>query len=274
MLSEIDIRTPQGALLTLSLEEVTDGISVQDIEGLDPVEATIITSNLAGLNGTQYHSSSRGDREIKFQLGMRDEPGFYTVEQIRKRLYKFMMPGRPVTFTFRTLEGLSVDISGHVKSFPAPLFAQEPEANITVLCNDSDFVNMTPVVVPGATVSSVTTFDINYDGDVEAGIVFDLNVNRSITEFTIYSQSADGLLQQLDFAAPLVAGQLLRITTTPGAESAMVSTGGGSPVSILYGVAPTSTWVELQPGANTFRVYAEGAPIPFNITYLTRYGGL
>jgi hypothetical protein len=274
VLSEIDIRTPQGSLLTLALEEITDGISVQNIEGLDPVEATIITSNLAGLNGTQYHSSSRGDREIKLTLGMEEEPGTFTVEQIRKRLYKFMMPGRPVTLTFRNSEGLQVDISGHVKSFPAPLFTADPVADITVLCNESDFVNMTPVVVPGATVSSTTTFDIDYDGDVEAGITFDLNVNRSLTEFTIYSQSADGVLQQLDFAAPLVSGQLLRITTTPGAKSAMVSTGGGSPVSILYGVAPTSTWVELQPGVNTIRVYAEGAPIPFNITYLTRYGGL
>lgn len=273
MLSEFDIRTPQGGLLTLVLEEINDGITVENIDGLDPVEATIITSNLAGLNGTQYHSSSRGDREIKFTLGM-EEDGISTVEQMRKRLYKYLMPGRAVALTFRTLEGLAVDISGHVKSFPSPLFSAQPVADITVLCNDSDFVDMTPVVVPGATVSSSTTFDIDYEGDVEAGITFDLNVNRSISEFTIYSQTADGTLQQMDFAAPLVDGQLLRITTTPGEESAMVSTGGGSPVSILYGVAPEASWIELQPGINTFRVFATGAAIPFNITYLTRYGGL
>jgi hypothetical protein len=273
MLSEFDIRTPQGALLTLVLEDINDGITVENIDGLDPVEATIISSNLAGLPGTQFHSASRGDREIKFTLGMEDD-GVFTVEQMRKRLYKYMMPGRPVRMTFRTVEGLAVDISGHVKSFPSPLFVPEPVADITVLCNESDFVDMTPVVVPGTTVSSTSTFDIVYDGDVEAGIVFDLNVNRSIGEFTIYSQSADGQLQQMDFAAPLVDGQLLRITTVPGEESAMVSTGGGSPVSILYGVAPEANWIVLQPGVNTFRVYATGATIPFNITYLTRYGGL
>lgn len=274
MLSEVEVRTAQGDLLIMPLADLTDGISVQDISGLDPVEATIVTSNIAQMNGSQYHASSREDRELKFKLGMDEEPGLFTVEEVRDRLYAFFMPTSPVDFTFRTSSGKAVDISGRVKSFVAPLFVPEPVADITIECFEGDFVDKVPVVINDkTTVSDTTTFDIDYKGNVSAGIRFELFINRTITEFTIYSQSADGILRQLDFAAPMSSGQTLTIETFPGSKSAMISS-GGSPTPILYGVSPHATWLELQRGLNTIRVYAEGAAIPFTITYFKRYGGL
>lgn len=272
MLTDVEVRTSQGNLLSLPLDDISDGIVIQSIDGLDPVKATIVTSSFPTLNGTQYHSSKREDRNIKFRLGL--EPDYtLTVEQVRKRLYTYFMPTTAVSFTFRNSDGLEVDISGRVESFETPLFTEEPAVDISIMCFDSDFVDMTEVVVAGSTVSDTTTTDIVYAGNVEAGIKFELFVDRDITEFTIYSMSSDGMLRTMDFAGPLEAGNVLTIVTTPGSKSAMVSV-AGTPTSILYGVSPQASWFELWPGVNTIRVYAEGAAIPYNITYFTRYGGL
>lgn len=273
MLTEVEVLTSQGNLLTMVLDDVSDGIVVQNIDGLDPVKATIVTSSFANLDGTQYHASRREDRNIKLRLGLEPDWELDTVESVRKRVYNYFMPKMPLAFTFRTSEGLDVDISGRVESCESALFTAEPAMDISVICFDSDFVDPEAIIVPGNTVDDTTNIDITYDGSVETGITFTLNIDRTLTEFTIYSVSADGIIRQMDFAGEMAAGDDLTIVTIPGQKSAMISS-GGSPTSILYGVSPQANWIEFQPGLNTFRVYAEGAPIPYTVTYNNRYGGL
>lgn len=273
MLSEVEVRTAQGNLLVMPLEDVSNGIVITEIEGLDPVKATIVTSSFANQDGTQYHTSSREDRNIIFHLNLEPDYVTDTVADVRKRLYSYFMPKSPVSFTFRDSEGLEVDISGRVESCEAPPFTKEPKMDVSILCFDSDFVDMTPVEIPGFTTDTTDPIVIDYIGNVESGIKFELFIDRSISEFTLYSTSADGILRTMDFAAPMVAGNVLTIVTIPGQKSAMLSM-AGTPTSILYGVSPHANWLELQPGENSVRVYAEGAPIPYLITYFTRYGGM
>ena len=47
MLTNVQVFTDQGALLTLSLEDVSEGFVIQSIDGLDPVNATVVSSNFA-----------------------------------------------------------------------------------------------------------------------------------------------------------------------------------------------------------------------------------
>lgn len=275
MLSEVEVRTAQGNLMNLVLEDISDGVIVTEIEGLDPVKATIVTSSFSNQDGTQYHSSSRGDRNLVFHLNIEPDFTIETVADVRRRLYTYFMPKSPVSFTFRDSNGLEVDISGRVESCEAPPFTREPKMDISVICFDSDFIDMTPVVVHGSTVSSTAELVIPYPpGTVETGIKFELFVDRDLTEFTIYSASADGILRTMDFAATMTAGDVLTIVTIPGQKSAMISVAGGAPTPITYGVSPHANWLQLQPGDNTIRVFAEGATIPYDITYFTRYGGL
>lgn len=263
MLSEVEVRTAQGDLLVMPLEDISDGIIITEIEGLDPVKATIVSSTY----------SVREDRNLIFHLNLEPDYTTQTVGDVRKRLYNFFMPKSAVSMTMRDSNGLEVDISGRVESCEAPPFTREPKMDVSIMCFNSDFVDMTPVEVEGFTVDDTTATDISYIGNVESGIKLELFVDRSITEFTMYSTSADGILRTMDFAASLVAGNVLEIVTIPGQKSAMVYV-AGTPTSILYGVSPHANWLELQPGVNSVRVYAEGAPIPYKITYFTRYGGL
>lgn len=272
MLVEVEVRTRQGALL-LPLESVSDGIAIESIEGLDPVKATIVSSSFATLDGAQYQSSRREARNIKFQLGLEPDYVKQTVRDIRSRLYGFFMPKTSVDLTFRMADGLSVDISGTVESFESVLFSNEPVVNISIMCFDPDFYEPEKVLINGSTVPNTTDTFIDYVGTVEAGINFTLIPNRDVSEFTIYNSPPDGSFRSLDFSAPLLAGDLLSINTLPG-QKEVALTRNNTNSSMLYAMSPQSSWIDLQPGSNSIRVYAEGAPIQYIITYSKRYGGL
>lgn len=275
MLSEVEARSSRGSLLTLPLADVSDGIIITNIDGLDPVKATIVTSSSANMDGTQYHTAVSDDRNIKLQVSM--EPDDYTtqsVASIRKKLYEFFMPKSAVGFTFQTEEGLEVITSGRVESFENAHFTKEPAVDISIICFDPDFIDPVPVVLTGSTVSDASTFDIDYHGSVETGIRFELLLNRDLTEFTLYSTMPDGTIRNIDFAAPLLNLDTLVIETTPGQKSVTQYRDGNLFANPLYGISPQSFWTELQPGVNTFRIYAEGAPLNYNLSYYVRYGGL
>jgi hypothetical protein len=100
-----------------------------------------------------------------------------------------------------------------------------------------------------------------------------LNVNRALSAFTIYHDPPDGTLRQMDFAASLISGDVLTVSTISGNKYANLLRSGVTS-SVLYGVSPQSAGPVLQPGDNYIRVYATGAAIPWNIKYTNRYGGL
>jgi len=80
-------------------------------------------------------------------------------------------------------------------------------------------------------------------------------------------------MQQLDFAAPLLSGDEIRISTVPGEKGAWL-TRASVESSVLYGIPPQSGWPYFEQGTNELRVYATGTAIPYTVEYITRYGGL
>lgn len=273
MLEKVEVRSDLGGLLTLSLQDISNGLVVEDIDGLDPVRAVIVSSSFAQMDGEQYQASRREKRNMVIKLKYEPIPGVHTVKGLRNELYKFFMPKSNVSLRFYMVGAPPVDISGRVEDFDSPLFAREPKATITVLAHDPDFVELTPIVVAGSTTDLSTEFLIDYEGTVETGIKFQLNVNRTLDEFVIHHRPAAGSNRMLQFSAPLLAADVLDISTVPGSKSARL-TRAGSTSSLLYGISPQSNWIELFPGENYLRVFAEGAAVPFTIEYTNKYGGL
>lgn len=274
MLSEVQATSVQGSLLSLPFGEITSGIYIKNIEGLEPVKATIVSTSFPNKNGTIYQASQREARDIKLHVGI--EPDYISEEpkDVRRRLYQFFMPNTLVTFKFIDTDGLVVRISGMIETFDAPLFEQEPKADISIHCFDSDFVDLdNPVELGGNTVSNTLDTTINYEGSVETGIEFYLLVDRDVDEFTIYNTMPNGQIRQLDFAWPLHNGDQVNFVTIPGNKKIELVRAGVTS-SLLYAKSPQSSWIDFYPGTNLFRVYAEGAAIPYDIIYYNRYGGL
>jgi hypothetical protein len=277
MLQQVDIITDQGNVLELPLDDASEGYRVGEIEGLDPVKATLVTSSFANVDGEQYHTSRREARDLIFHLGL--EPGYSTGtgRQLRTNLYRYFMPETNIKVRFYDDELAGyVEIDGVVETFDCPLFVQEIEATINVRCVLPDFIAPEPVVLEGFTTSDIIETLIEYPGTVETGILFNMTVDRAVYDFTIHHRSSDNKSSTLEFEQPLSAGDQLTISSISGAKGLTLTNDTNGSSSILYGMNPTSNWIQLFPGKNYIRVLIDdlGEPIPYTIEYTTKYGGL
>src|SRR5687768_15048880 len=100
MLTRVDVTTRQGNLLSLLLEEISSGLVVEEIEGLDPVRAILVSSSYAGQDGEQYQSSKRERRDIKITLGIEPDETVEEVADVRRRIYAYFMPKSEVNLKF------------------------------------------------------------------------------------------------------------------------------------------------------------------------------
>lgn len=273
MLSRVDVTNSRGNVLSLPLEEDDGVYQLADIEGLDPVKATLSSTSYAGVDGEIFQSAKRPARNIKIKLDLDPDFNPKTYTDLRRDLYPFFMPKSEISMRFFLTSGLYLDIKGIVEDMSAPFFEEDPEVNISVMCYQPDFVDGRMVTVEGQTVADTTTIEIDYPGTVESGTVLTLRVNRSVSAFTIYNLDEGGNLRQLDFAGSLLNGDELVISSLRGNKGITLTRASVSS-SFLYGRSAQSSWIELVEGLNQFRVYALGDPIPYDLEYIVRYGGL
>lgn len=274
MITGVEVRNKQGALLSLQLDDEDDGFHVLDIDGLGPVKATLVSSSFAQLPGEQLNSRRRETRNIKFQFGLNPDPSTSeTHESLRFQLYEFFLSELDVSLRFFTDGGLTVDILGTVETCEPSIFDQEPSMNVSIMCYAPDFFDPTVVHLTGNTTSGDTATPITYDGQIETGVVFTLNVDRTLTEFTLYHTPPGGEIRSLDFAGSLASGDTLTISTVPGSKGVTLVRSGITS-SMLWAISPQSTWLSLERGVNQFRAYATGAAIPYTLDYTKKYGAL
>lgn len=274
MLNKVEVRNRRGSLLSLPMDDISEGYIVAEIEGLGPVKATLVSSSFAGQDGSQYQSSRREERNLKLTLEL--EPDYISTSagDLRDNLYNFFMTKMPVSLRFFDDRGLTVDIAGRVETCDPAIFTDKPAVDISIICFDPDFIDLNPVTINGLTVADSTEILLPYPGTVDTGTTLVMNVDRAITEFSIYHRLPDDSMRQFDFAAPLQIGDTLTISSIKGSKGVTL-TRSGSDSSLLRGKSPQSAWIELDgPGDNYIRVYAVGAGIPYTLTYTPRYGGL
>lgn len=273
MITKVEARTDQGSLLILTLMDPSNGYALAEIEGLDPVAATLVTAASSNRSGVRPQSARKNPRDLTLKIDYVPDFVTSTVQGLRQALYDFFTPPAWVNLRFYLDTGLVVNIRGQVETFNSPLFTDSPKATIGIQCYDPDFIDNTLSTVSGVTTYLDNTIDVQYTGTADTGFVFTLNVDRTLTEFSIYNTTPDGSLLQLDFAESLIAGDVLQISTIEGNKGASLIR-SGVVSSMLRGVSPSADWVVLQKGLNELRVYAEGAAIPFTIAYNNYYGGL
>lgn len=273
MLIKVEARTDGGSLLTLPLVDYSNGITVEGVDGLDPVDAVLTYSDFAQQDGTVFQAAQRDNRFITLKLGFEPNFAITTPRDLRRQLYGFFMPKSNTRLRFYEDDGLTVEIAGKVEKFISPRFTKDPDATINVTCNLPDFVDLTGVTISGNTTAGSTTTDYTYVGSSDTGFVFTINVNRTISGFTIFNTPADNTQRSLVFSYPMVAGDVVKISTVPGNKYATL-TRAGVDTSVLYGVSPASDYLHLYPGVNHLRVSLAGAVIPWSAAFNTKYGGL
>lgn len=272
MIERIELVNIGEEVLVLSLRDDGSGYSVEDVKGLDPVRANLITSDLATVDGVQDQASSLDPRNIILTIGMENTVE-NTVKELRHQLYGFFMPKSPITIRFVDDDDTIVQITGRIETFVAPLFAKEPTATITVLCFDPAFYSPASYTMPAYTTSGIDETNIPYGGTLESGFKFKIELDRPVSELTIYQKDSSGFIRSMEIVYPFQTNDILDVSTVPN-EKAITVTRDGIRNSILYSLASGHAWGALQQGGNTIRVSVTGEPIQYTITYYEKFGGL
>lgn len=278
MLTKFDIVSPRGDTLTLTLDDISQGYIVQNIDGLDPVKASLTSSTFATRDGAQFQASRLEPRNITMTLGLEPDPATGNdVRWQRKNLYSYVMPKSAVTLRFytdTTGPGSIVEIQAIVESVETALFSQEPTLDISFMCYDPAFVDPTVVVETGSDMmTDLTWHTFHVDGDAGSGAIITINVNRSVSEFSIYYWPPGGSIYSMDLQGSFIAGDVITVNSYPGSKGVTL-TRAGTTTSALSMLTPQSTWFEISQGNNNMQIQASGAGIPWQFQYSNRYGGL
>lgn len=280
-LKTVSASNRRGDILDISVENPT-GLIIRNIEGLGPVKASLVSSKIAGGDGETYHSGRRETRNLIFDLALAPDMATMSVYDLRMELYKYFMPKSPVDLTFKLFDrltpnvleqNLEVKIEGYVESLEPNMFTKDPSVKVSVICHQPDFKALDEIIFGGASTADLTETALTYNGTTEVGFLFQLLVDRTISEVTIYARAPDNTLSSATITVPMVLGDILEVSSVLG-DKYVVLDKGGYVEPVLYGQSPQSKWLKLYPGVNNFRVYVEGNPVPFDITYREAYGGL
>lgn len=278
MLQQVDIETSSGHDLSLILGDTSSGIILAGIQGLDPVKATLTSTNFAMRDGTQHQAAKREPRDIVMQMRLDSRYGGGSVSEIRRELYRVFMPKNELHMVFHPTNGPSLETRGHVEDIQAPMFTKDPGLGVSIHCNDPDLIDPIPVSFaaegyPGG----MFMVDVEYEGSVASGIELDVYISGSGTGngFVLQQVTPRGDTRSLIFSASIQTGDIIEINTHPGQKSVNVVRGGTS-TSILYGLDPQSQWPMLEPGTNRIGVQVTGGTHQsyYEVDYYNRYGGL
>jgi Siphovirus-type tail component, C-terminal domain len=274
VLTRVNCQNGSGGTLSLPLSDTSGGYVLRDIEGLDPVTATITSQSNAQTDGVQIQSARRDSRNITMKIGFKPDYVNTSVKSLRSNLYDYFLPKSIVGISFFDDEVLDSVTSGTVESFSNSLFTADPEVDLSIICPDPDFYAPTPELIYGGSVTDTTSFDIPYTGTSDAGVIFTLEVNQTLTGFTLYNMTPDGSTQVFDVENVFTSGDIVVVNSVPGSRGVTLNR-AGLVSSILYSVnALSENWITLKKGANQFRCHSGSSGVPYTVSYTAKYAGI
>jgi hypothetical protein len=273
MLTMVSAQSSGGDTLLLPLMDSSGGYIVKDIQGLDPVKATLVSTAFAQLDGAQLHNARRETRNIVMKLGLEPDYISNNVASLRTDLYKFFMPKSMITFSLYADDVLWGTTETVVETCDNNMFSADPEVDISLICYDPDFYAPDPVTLSSSTVSSSTTTEIDYEGTSDTGILFTITFPGPYSGISLYNRRPDMITDTIDLSASFLAGDVLEINSNPLSKGVTIIRSGLRIPSLYSLNYPQSSWISLKQGSNLFRAYLPGASIPFSLEYTPKYGG-
>lgn len=273
MLQSVEFISTSGFLPALTISDKSLGYIIRDIQGLDPGKATIVTSDLSRKSGGVFQHARRESRNIVFTIDLDSRYGGGSVAELRRTLYRALMPEQAVKMRFTEDDGSVYLISGYVESFDAPLFERNPRAQISILCPDPDFLSEEEIRFTGAIfTSSQHNFEIVNPGSVDSGFLLVVQWMPVVTrgyDLTIGVTHEDGKTQTISIDMWPNGNERAELNTNVGQKSFVYNN-----ANRLWMVKPTSEWPTLGPGSNVLHVTSGTREASLNVYYQPRFGGL
>jgi len=258
-----------GLALTLPIGmDLAGPYFVTKIDGLGPVKAEIITTGYAASDGEVYQTSKTGKRNLVISLGYRANYSTgASIEKIRKELYAALPPKAVVKLRFFDEEDAPVEIKGYVESHEPDIFAQDPTVVISILCTLPYFNALSPVTLNSYNNSML---ELNYPGSALTGFLFDLYVDRTISNVRLQNLVDKDIV----YAGTLIAGDTLSISTVKGSKF-IKRTRSGVATSVLNGLTSGALSMEIGPLTEFLGAAVPGVDdMSTRLTYTPKYVGI
>lgn len=284
MLTEVkaysSLQTAPSLLLNETGRAETDFIQIRNIDGLDPVIASVGTTPYGSSDGEAYVGSSVLSRNLVLTLRPNPDWDMWSPEALRRLLYSYFMPKQALRLLFISDDMQDVDIRGVVESFAANQFSKDPEYLASVICPDPYFSATTPVVLTGQ--ANDAGIDIEYSGSIPGGIQVEVDWRSGTNPTAISIEIGNPDLSTFEVAAPNLVSSTdyFRMSSFPRSkyvENVVVSgPNAGKITSLLSNVTVEegSEWPMLQPGTNSFQVVTDQGVQDWTLSYLEKFGGL
>lgn len=254
--------------------DASNGYAVRDIQGLDPVNASLTSSTMAQLDGAQPQNARRDTRNITIKLGLTPNYVDNTVDSLRSGLFDYLMPKSNIGMGFYKDGNLYAVASGQVETFENNMFSADPEVDISIICYDPDFYAPAVTSVILSTVSTTDLHTFSYLGSSDAGVIFTLSVDRDLPSIDLYNTAPDNTTQHFSMIGSFVAGDVITINSIPGQKSVSLTRAGIATSALSYVDPTASGWITFQRGDNHFRAFSSGAALSYTLAYTTKYGGI
>jgi hypothetical protein len=282
VLTEVKAYSSWHSAPTLLLDEngraETDLIQVRNIEGLDPVTASIGTSQFGAVDGTSFVGSSVLSRNIVLTVHPNPDWLNWSYEALRRLLYSYFMPKRLVHLRFYSDDMIPVEIEGYVEAFTANQFSNDPEFLISIICPDPYFTAVDPTIVNGQSEHEIGMGEtIEYNGSVETGIHVNVTYVSGSSPTSISVQIGDPPISYFIVEASVDTSTYFEMSSVPLNKYVQnVDLDSGIITNLLSTVTieEGSSWPRLQPGENHFHIITDQGVQDFTLTYYERFGGL
>jgi hypothetical protein len=275
MLTAVNVINAVGDSLVLSVLDNSNGYTIREITGLDPVNATLTTSSMAQMDGAQFQNARRDTRNIVIKLGLDPDYTEQTVASLRSNLYNYLMPKENITLQFEIDGDYVYTCTGQVETFENAMFSADPEVDISIVCYDPDFYYISAEEVGVETVDGTVQTAIEYAGTSDTGFIFTMTLTEDLPDgFALYNTPPANEYQGMVIEAALLTDDIITVNTIKG-QKAITLNRDGNESSLLYALQIGYIWLFLHKGTNYFRAYADSEdPIDGTVTYTARYGGI
>jgi hypothetical protein len=272
-------RSAPTLLLSEGGRSETDLLQVRNIDGIDPVKASVNTSSFGSIDGAAYVGSDVASRNIVLTLHPNPDWDIWTFEKLRKLAYAYFMPKMPIRLVFYSDDIVPVEISGIVEDISPNIFTKDPEYQVSIICPDPYFTALEATIVAGQTIRpGGTPVSIEYNGNIEAGINVQISTVAAPDPNHITIQIGNPAITAVTTDRHLDSSKYFELNSLPMRKYIQtVDLASGVITNVLtyaYISEGPTLWPLLQPGENELSVITEQGTQDWLLSYFEKFGGL
>lgn len=287
MLTSIDINSDNTFSVPILGVTPKDSILVRQITGLNPPDLNLFIGDYSR-DGGIYQGRRVGNRNVVITMELNPNPALgETVSSLREMLYKAFYD--PLVIADYLKLGLHLDdgrhlfLVGYPEKFETDIFSSESLVQISMICPDPYVRDNDGIVLTHE--GGWITVPFTYTGSAETGFEVEIEFVTASPRLVLSNNTLTDDVENPNYPKgrmiinrSFAIGDVVIINTVRGYHRLWLTPAGGSTISIIGDLTPTSSWLELHSQSNTMKVYGstlEDLPAVIrSLTYVQAYWGI